>query len=35
VPTSLSWFSPLVGMLLWGPVFVLLDGLRMGGLRRR
>lgn len=35
VPTSLSWFSPLVGMLLWVPVFVLLDGLRMGGWRRR
>ncbi|QNP42168.1 rod shape-determining protein MreD [Lysobacter solisilvae (ex Woo and Kim 2020)] len=35
VPTSVSWFSPLVGMLLWIPVFVLLDGLRMGGWRRR
>lgn len=35
VPTSMSWFSPLVGMLLWVPVFVLLDGLRMGGWRRR
>ena len=35
VPTSLSWFSPVVGMLLWIPVFVLLDGLRMGGWRRR
>jgi rod shape-determining protein MreD len=35
VPTSVSWFSPLVGMLLWVPVFVLLDGLRMGGWRRR
>ncbi|MFC5570217.1 rod shape-determining protein MreD [Lysobacter yangpyeongensis] len=32
---SLSWFSPLVGMLLWVPVFMLLDGLRMGGWRRR
>lgn len=35
VPTPMSWFSPLVGMLLWGPVFVLLDGLRMGGWRRK
>lgn len=36
VPASTSWFSPLVGMLLWVPVFVLLDGLRMGtGWRRR
>ena len=30
-----AWLSPLVGMLLWIPVFVLLDGLRMGGWRRR
>lgn len=35
VQPSLSWFSPLVGLLLWVPVFVLLDGLRMGGWRRR
>lgn len=35
VPVSLSWFSPLVGMLLWVPVFVLLDGLRMGGWRSK
>lgn len=35
MPASLSWFSPVVGMLLWVPVFVLLDGLRMGGWKRR
>lgn len=32
---SLAWFSPLVGMLLWVPVFMLLDGMRMGGWGRR
>lgn len=32
---SLAWFSPLIGMLLWVPVFMLLDGLRMGGWGRR
>ena len=31
---SLGWFSPLIGMLLWVPVFMLLDGLRMGWGRR-
>ncbi|GAB3347074.1 rod shape-determining protein MreD [Lysobacter tyrosinilyticus] len=30
-----AWLSPLLGMLLWIPVFMLLDGLRMGGWRRR
>jgi rod shape-determining protein MreD len=24
------WSAPLLGMLLWGPLFVLLDGLRQG-----
>lgn len=24
------WWAPLVGMLLWGPLFLLLDGLREG-----
>ena len=24
------WWAPLVGMLLWAPLFVLLDALRMG-----
>jgi rod shape-determining protein MreD len=32
---SLAWFSPLIGMLLWVPVFMLLDSLRMGGWGRR
>jgi rod shape-determining protein MreD len=32
---SLAWFSPLIGMLLWVPVFMLLDGLRMGSWGRR
>lgn len=25
------WWAPLLGMLLWGPVYLLLDRLRMGG----
>ena len=25
------WWGPLIGMLLWGPVFLLLDRLRLGG----
>ncbi len=29
------WLAPLLGMLLWPPVFVLLDALRLGGGRRR
>jgi rod shape-determining protein MreD len=29
------WFAPIVGMLLWPPVFVALDALRMGAMRRR
>jgi rod shape-determining protein MreD len=24
------WWAPLLGMLLWAPLFVLLDGLRLG-----
>ena len=35
VASSGAWLSPLLGMLLWIPVFVLLDGLRMGGWRKR
>jgi len=27
---SLAWFSPLLGMLLWVPIFMLLDNLRWG-----
>ena len=34
-PPALSWTSPLIGMLLWAPVFVLMDGVRMGGWRKR
>lgn len=31
----LSWASPLIGMLLWPPIFLLIDGLRLGSWRRR
>jgi rod shape-determining protein MreD len=24
------WWAPLLGMLLWGPLFLLMDGLRLG-----
>lgn len=34
VPWS-YWLAPLVGMLLWGPVYVALDAMRMGAWRRR
>lgn len=33
-PPPLAWVAPLLGMLLWTPVFVLLDGLRVGGWRK-
>lgn len=29
------WLSPLTGMLLWAPVFLLLDAMRLGGWRGR
>ena len=29
------WFAPLLGMLLWAPVFLLLDALRLRAWRRR
>ena len=29
-PPPLAWLAPLVGMLLWVPVFVVLDALRHG-----
>lgn len=32
---SMFWLAPLVGMLLWAPVFLLLDALRLGHWRRR
>jgi rod shape-determining protein MreD len=30
-PPLAAWWSPVVGMALWGPVFLLLDRLRLGG----
>lgn len=32
---SAFWLAPLVGMLLWPPLFLLLDALRLGSWRRR
>lgn len=29
------WIAPLLGMLLWAPLFLLLDGLRLRAWRRR
>jgi len=29
------WFAPLLGMVLWGPVYVALDAMRMGAWRKR
>lgn len=29
------WSAPLVGMLLWPPVFLILDALRLGAWRKR
>ncbi|MFD0738833.1 rod shape-determining protein MreD [Lysobacter koreensis] len=29
------WLAPVAGMLLWAPVFLLLDALRLGGWRGR
>jgi rod shape-determining protein MreD len=29
-PALAAWWSPLVGMVLWAPVFLLLDRLRLG-----
>jgi rod shape-determining protein MreD len=34
-PTAMAWFAPLVGMLLWAPVFFLLDALRLRAWRKR
>lgn len=33
-PTA-TWLAPLIGMLLWPPVFLLIDALRLGSWRRR
>jgi len=37
VPTSppLAWAAPVIGMVLWVPVFAILDSLRLGTWRRR
>lgn len=32
---AMFWLAPLAGMLLWAPVFLLLDALRLGQWRRR
>ncbi|AXK73459.1 rod shape-determining protein MreD [Lysobacter sp. TY2-98] len=32
---SAYWLSPLTGMLLWPPVFLVLDAVRLGAWRRR
>jgi len=32
---AMFWLAPLAGMLLWAPVFLLLDALRLGHWRRR
>ena len=29
------WLAPLLGLLLWGPVYVALDALRIGAWRKR
>ena len=29
-PALAAWWSPMVGMVLWAPVFLLLDRLRLG-----
>ncbi|HET8818240.1 MAG TPA: rod shape-determining protein MreD [Xanthomonadaceae bacterium] len=29
------WLAPLLGMLLWGPVYVALDAMRIGAWRKR
>lgn len=34
-PPSSAWIAPLVGLLLWAPVFLALDALRLGHWRRR
>jgi rod shape-determining protein MreD len=31
LPAPAAWWAPVVGMVLWGPVFLLLDRLRLGG----
>ena len=31
----MTWLAPVLGMLLWPPVFLLIDALRLGSWRRR
>ena len=33
--TPMYWLAPLIGLLLWAPVFLLLDALRLGRWRSR
>lgn len=33
--SPMFWLAPLTGMLLWPPVFVLIDALRLGHWRKR
>ena len=32
---TMTWLAPVLGMLLWPPVFLLIDALRLGSWRRR
>ena len=34
-PAALAWLAPVLGMLLWPPLFFLLDALRLRAWRRR
>lgn len=34
-PPALAWLAPALGMLLWAPLFFLLDALRLRAWRRR
>ena len=34
-PPALAWLAPVLGMLLWAPLFFLLDALRLRAWRRR
>jgi rod shape-determining protein MreD len=34
-PPALAWLAPALGMLLWAPLFFLLDSLRLRAWRRR
>src|SRR5688572_4838613 len=34
-PPTLAWLAPVIGMVLWVPVFAILDSLRLGTWPRR